>query len=290
MTMSPVVSRPLWLQKKISLAECERLTILFQQTGLNTVCQHAQCPNISECFGAGVATFLILGATCTRGCEFCAVQKGKPQPLDSDEPRRVAEAVQQLGLRHVVITSVTRDDLTDGGAAFFAETISHIRALNQSTAIEILIPDFQGRKESVEIAMKAKPDIVAHNLETVRRLYPQVRSGSDYSRSVSVLGYAKEYDASIQTKSGIMLGLGETEQEVVEVFDDLRLVGCNFLSIGQYLAPSTAHVLVKEYIHPEKFQWYRRKAMAMGFGHVESGPYVRSSYQAHRYYRSRGVS
>jgi len=255
---------------------------LLGELRLNTVCQQAMCPNISECFSCGQATFLILGRNCTRQCAFCNVDKTVPLPVDLDEPSRVAEAVSRLKLSHVVITSPTRDDLPDGGAQLYAATVASIRSASPETRIELLIPDFQGCRASLEIVTAARPDIIAHNLETVPRLY-QIRSGAEYGRSLEVLRRCAELAPDIHTKSGIMLGMGETEEEVVHLFRDLREVGCSYISIGQYLAPSRRHYPVQEYVPPERFDHLREAALGLGFSHVESGPYVRSSYHAGKY-------
>ncbi len=275
--------RPKWLKKKIDLAECSQLHRLFGQMGLNTVCKEAHCPNISECFSAKVATFLILGNICTRKCRFCAVKKGAPQPLDNDEPRRLAEAVKKLGLKHVVITSVTRDDLSDGGAEAFVRNIKVLKLMDAEIKVEVLVPDFQGNIDSIKQVVHAGCDIFAHNIETVSELYAQVRSDSNYKRSLKVLSIAKDIKPCIYLKSGIMLGLGETEEQVLGVLRDIRQAGCDFLSIGQYLAPSKNHFQVKEFIHPDRFAFYKQKAMDLGFAHVESDSYVRSSYLASKY-------
>lgn len=275
--------RPAWLDKKINFSGCEHVHRLFNDLSLNTVCHQARCPNIGECFASGVATVLILGRVCTRGCGFCAVEKGAPQALDQDEPRRVAEAVKKLKLRHVVITSVTRDDLPQGGAGHFAAVIDSIRQCDPSISVEVLVPDFQADAQAIKMVIAAKPAIFAHNVETVHRLYAAVRSGADYARSLRVLEMAKCYDAQVLTKSGIMLGLGERQEEVLRVLVDLRQVRCDFLSIGQYLAPGKAHVPVKRFVSPEEFLFYKQQAEQAGFRHVESGPYVRSSYLASAY-------
>ncbi|HEX9079034.1 MAG TPA: lipoyl synthase [Desulfuromonadaceae bacterium] len=274
--------KPEWLQKRVNPGEQAEMRALLGELRLNTVCQQALCPNISECFRCGQATFLILGKNCTRQCSFCNVDKAGPVPVDREEPARVAEAVLRLKLAHVVITSPTRDDLPDGGAALYAATVTAIRAASPATRIEPLIPDFQGDRGSLETVVTAAPDIVAHNVETVPRLY-HIRSGADYGRSLEVLRMCGELGAHIPTKSGIMLGMGETEGEVMEVFGDLRAAGCAYLSIGQYLAPSRRHFPVQEYVRPEQFDRLRETALGMGFSHVESGPYVRSSYHAGRY-------
>jgi lipoic acid synthetase len=279
--------RPEWLDKKIDFKKCKELDSLFNKLRLNTVCREAFCPNISECFNEGVATFLILGKRCTRGCSFCAVRKGSGQDVDPEEPEKIAEAVRTLKLRHVVITSVTRDDLEDGGASAFINTIKKIKDIREDIAVEVLVPDFKGDIESVRKIIDANPDIFAHNLETVPRIYPEARQGADYKRSLNVLRAAKEFDGSSYTKSGIMLGLGETGEEALEVLRDLREAQCDFLSIGQYLSPTTRHFSVKEYVAPEKFTFYKREAEELGFLSVESAPYVRSSYLAHRYIKNR---
>lgn len=255
---------------------------LLDELHLNTVCRQALCPNISECFSQGQATFMILGTRCTRGCSFCNLDGGTPLGPDPREPRRVARAVARLGLTHVVVTSPTRDDLADGGAGLFADTVRAIRSAAPSTRIELLIPDFQGNPRSLETVLAAKPRILAHNLETVPRLYA-IRDGADYGRSLELLLRAGRAAPEIRLKSGIMLGLGEEEPEVLELFHDLLRAGCARLSIGQYLAPSRRHYSVREYVPPQRFDDLRDRALAMGFSHVESGPYVRSSYHAGSY-------
>lgn len=274
--------KPEWLRKKVNPGDQSGMRQLLGELRLNTVCQQALCPNISECFACGQATFLILGKNCTRLCSFCNVEKTTPLPIDRDEPARVALAVARLKLSHVVITSPTRDDLPDGGASLYAATVEAIRSLSPATRIELLIPDFQGVVSSLEAVTAACPDIIAHNVETVPRLY-QIRSGADYRRSLEVLRACAGLAPDISTKSGVMLGMGELEVEVLEVLRDLRSVGCCYLSIGQYLAPGRRHYPVQEYIRPELFESLRVQAMEMGFRHVESGPYVRSSYHAGKY-------
>ncbi|MFA6216899.1 MAG: lipoyl synthase [Candidatus Omnitrophota bacterium] len=283
MTIKPHARKPRWLNKKINLGDCQKVKTLLNGLRVNTVCREASCPNIGECFAKNQATFLILGAVCTRSCTFCGVRKAEPLPVDPDEPFRVAEAARKLGLKHVVITSVTRDDLDDGGAHYFAETISAIRAGNGTVTIEALIPDFQLNTRALVTVVEAAPDIIGHNIECVPRLYQAIRLGSDYARSLAVLRTIKEIDRNIYTKSGIMLGLGEARPEVGRVFRDLVKTGCDFISIGQYLSPSVSHAPVKEYICPEDFEYYRQQAKAAGFRHVVSGPYVRSSYLAGEY-------
>lgn len=274
--------KPEWLRKKANPGDQGEMRQLLGELRLNTVCQQALCPNISECFACGQATFLILGKNCTRLCSFCNVEKSAPQPVDTGEPARVAEAVRRLKLSHVVITSPTRDDLPDGGAAQYAATVAAIRSLSPATRIELLIPDFQGSAPSLETVAMSRPDIIGHNVETVPRLY-QIRSGADYARSLEVLRICAGLAPDIRTKSGIMLGMGETGDEVLQVLSDLRDAGCAYLSIGQYLAPSRRHYPVQEYVRPELFESLRLQALEMGFSHVESGPYVRSSYHAGKY-------
>jgi lipoic acid synthetase len=274
--------KPEWLRKKINPADQAGMRQLLGELRLNTVCQQALCPNISECFSCGQATFLILGRICTRLCSFCNVEKRAPQAVDRDEPARVAEAVARLRLSHVVITSPTRDDLPDGGAQLFAETVAAIRQRSPETRIELLIPDFQGDRASLETLVASRPDIIAHNLETVPRLY-HIRQGADYRRSLELLRLCNELAPDLASKSGIMLGMGEREEELLQVFRDLRRVACSYLSIGQYLAPSRQHLPVQAYVRPELFDQLRVQALGLGFSHVESGPYVRSSYHAGRY-------
>ena len=277
--------KPSWLNKKIHLGSCSGMKSLLRGMKLETVCEAASCPNIGECFSRSQATFLILGSQCTRLCSFCNIVKGKPLPPDTGEPARVAEAVKKLALKHVVITSVTRDDLADGGAGIFADTVLNIRKNTPQVTIEVLIPDFKLLPDSLQAVAESRPDIVAHNVETVPSLYRSVRQGSDYRRSLGVLDTMKKMSPGIKTKSGIMLGLGEKEAEVIAVMSDLCAAECDFLSIGQYLAPSLLHYPIKEYIPPEQFAYYKEKGLSMGFSHIESGPYVRSSYMAGGYLR-----
>jgi lipoic acid synthetase len=248
--------------------------------GLHTVCQSARCPNLGECFGSGHATFLILGNACTRDCGFCAVDHGQPSPVDPAEPARVAEAARLLGLQHVVVTSVTRDDLPDGGAAQFAATITAIRDILPLTTVEVLVPDFQGDWDALECVLQAQPNVLNHNVETVPRLYPQVRPQADYARSLELLRRARGSREGPLSKSGLMAGLGETGDEVVQVLRDLRAVSVEAVTIGQYLQPTKAHLAVAEYVPPETFDAYAETARGLGFRHVRSGPLVRSSYQA----------
>jgi len=278
--------RPAWLDKKISLKASTEVKQLLRGLGVETVCEQALCPNIGECFSRNEATFLILGRLCTRMCSFCNIAKGAPLPPDPQEPSRVASAAERLGLKHVVITSVTRDDLADGGAGFFADTVLRVKEKLPATTIEVLIPDFNLSMEALALVAAASPDIIAHNVETVPSLYPKVRKGADYARSLNVLKALKKISPGIKTKSGIMLGMGENEKEVFAVMQDLRSAGCDFLSIGQYLAPSQRHYPVQEYISPEAFSHYKKEGEAMGFLYIESGPYVRSSYKAGGYMTS----
>ncbi len=279
------VRKPEWLNKKINFKDCRQIKSLISDLDLHSVCQEANCPNISECFSRGEATFLILGKTCTRGCMFCNVDKGIPLAPDEEEPKRVVQAVARLKLKHIVITSVTRDDLSDGGAEIYARTVFNIRQQlkKEKVTIEVLIPDFKGKEEAIKIVVGAKPDIIGHNIETVPRLYKDLRQGADYFRTLTLLEKVKDFNPQIYTKSSLMLGLGENEEEILNVFSQLRQVDCDFLSIGQYLAPSLQHYPVKKYYHPQEFIYYRDRAKAMGFLHVVSGPYVRSSYRAGEY-------
>ncbi|HPE21251.1 MAG TPA: lipoyl synthase [Candidatus Mcinerneyibacteriales bacterium] len=282
--------KPEWLKsKQIPTEEEQKVRRLMKNLHLNTVCREARCPNRVECFNRGTATFLIMGDTCTRRCRFCNVNKGKPQPLDKEEPRHVAEAVKALGLKYVVITSVTRDDLPDGGAAHFASVIRKVREIDPGVGIEVLIPDFQGDSDSLNTVLDARPDVLNHNVETVSRLYEAVRPGAVYERSLELLARAKTINPSIKTKSGLMVGLGETDEELYGVFADLRKAGCDLLTIGQYLAPTKEHYPVADYILPEKFEEYRAKALEMGFLDAASGPLVRSSYKAGEMFRGCSV-
>jgi lipoic acid synthetase len=270
--------RPPWLIVKApSGANYEEIRNLVESARLHTVCQSANCPNIGECWGARTATFMILGDICTRNCRFCAVQHGSPLEVDNEEPRRVAQAVAYLQLRHAVITSVTRDDLADGGASVFAETIKLIHETVPNCTVEVLVPDFQGNWSALDSVLDDKPEVLNHNVETVPRLYPQIRPEAIYERSLELLERAK---SRTLTKSGLMVGLGETWQELLETMRDLRSVGCEVLTIGQYLAPSKDHAPISRYYTPEEFQELKQLGTEMGFSHVESGPLVRSSYRA----------
>ena len=259
----------------------------LEQNRLHTICQEACCPNQGECFSRGVATFLIMGNVCTRNCRFCAVDSGSPAALDANEPLRLAEEVKRLGLRFVVITSVTRDDLSDGGAGHFARVIEEMRRECPGVGIEVLIPDFQGSRPALKTVVDVSPEVLNHNVETVPRLYASVRPQADYRRSIELLRKAKALNPSLTTKSGLMVGLGETREEVLEVMVDLRSVLCDVITIGQYLSPSTNHHPVVEYVNPEIFEKYRRDALRLGFRDAASSPFVRSSYMAEKYYRQR---
>lgn len=272
---------PLWLKVEPPLGENYRkVKSLLSSLDLCTVCQEANCPNIGTCFEEKTATFLISGRICTRGCSFCDVERGIPLPLDVSEPLHISQAVRKLGLEYVVITSVTRDDLRDGGASHFASVIKILRKLNPGCKVEVLVPDFKGDFESLKIVLKEKPFVLNHNLETVKRLYPLVRKGADYQRSLSLFRASKEYDSSILTKSGIIIGMGEEWEEIIELMEDLRKVHCDLLTIGQYLSPSDKHLPVAKYYPPEDFEKLKKTGEKMGFMRVESGPLVRSSYHA----------
>lgn len=280
--MKPAKARPEWLKVKLPAGEGYfRLKRLVEGEQLHTVCRDARCPNIGECWGAGTATFMILGDVCTRACRFCAVKSGKPLDCDLDEPRRVAVAVEKLRLRYVVVTSVDRDDLPDGGASIFAETIRRIRAIAAPTRIEVLVPDFGGALDALEAVVAAAPDVLGHNVETVPRLYPLARPGAGYRRSLELLRRAKALGTGMMTKSSLMLGLGETDAEVRAVLGDLRGAAVDFLTLGQYLQPTRHSLPVARYVPPRDFARLREYALDLGFRHVASGPLVRSSYQAH---------
>jgi lipoic acid synthetase len=257
---------------------------LFDELSLHTICENALCPNLGDCFSNRTATFLLLGDICTRNCTFCAVKKGVPCPVDEKEPQHLAEAVEKLGLRHVVITSVTRDDLPDGGAAHFARTIARLQEKDEGLTVEVLIPDFGGSLRSLKMVVDAHPDVINHNLETVPRLYPQVRPKADFQRSLRLLGQARELDSHIVTKSGLMVGLGETRDELLQAMEELRKVNCDLLTIGQYLQPSAHHHPVVRYVPPEEFVEYESLGKAMGFCDVASVPLVRSSFNAAQLY------
>ena len=274
--------KPNWLRAKAPSGDnFHNLKKLARQLGLHTVCESAQCPNIGECWNYRTATFMLLGDICTRRCGFCAVPKGKPLAIDWDEPRRVAEAVGTLGLNHAVITSVNRDDDNLGGARIFAETIREVRRVAPGCRVEVLIPDFQGMDEALQVVLEARPDVLNHNTETVPRLYRAVRSGARYERTLRLLGNAKLISPETITKSGVMVGLGETTEELLEVFGDLAERKVDLLTVGQYLRPSRDHLPIARFYTPGEFADLKTRALAMGFRHVESGPLVRSSYHAH---------
>lgn len=274
--------KPDWLRAKAPVGEnFHSLKKLARGLGLHTVCESAQCPNIGECWNHRTATFMLLGDICTRRCGFCAVPKGKPEAIDWEEPRRVAEAVAALGLKHAVVTSVNRDDDNLGGARIFAETIKEIRKLTPDCRVEVLIPDFQGLNEALQIVLDSKPNVLNHNTETVPRLYRVVRSGARYERTLRLLENAKKFSPGMVTKSGVMVGLGETMEELIEVFRDLGARGIDILTVGQYLRPSRDHLPIARFYTPDEFHYLKIEALRCGFRHVESGPLVRSSYHAH---------
>jgi lipoic acid synthetase len=274
--------KPSWLKARAPVGDnFHNLKKLARGLGLHTVCESAQCPNIGECWDHHTATFMLLGDICTRRCGFCAVPKGRPQAIDWDEPRRVAEAVATLGLKHAVVTSVNRDDDNVGGAKIFAETIRQIRELVPDCRVEVLIPDFQGLEEPLRIVLEAKPNVLNHNTETVPRLYRAVRSGARYKRTLDLLSNSKKWDPDTVTKSGVMVGIGEETVELIEVFRDLGERGVDILTIGQYLRPSKDHLPMTRYYTPAEFVLLKEEALRFGFKHVESGPLVRSSYHAH---------
>lgn len=280
---APALPKPDWIRVKAasSATRFNEIKTILRQNQLNTVCEEAACPNIGECFGKGTATFMIMGDKCTRRCPFCDVGHGRPDPLDANEPQNLAKTIAALALRYVVITSVDRDDLRDGGSQHFVDCIRAVRAHSPQTRIEILVPDFRGRDDrALSILQAAPPDVMNHNLETAPRLYPQARPGSDYQFSLNLLKKFKAQHPHIPTKSGIMVGLGETDEEVLEVMRDMREHHIDMLTIGQYLAPSTSHLPVRRYVHPDVFKMFEAKAYEMGFSHAAVGAMVRSSYHA----------
>lgn len=284
---TPLERKPDWLKIKLTTGEnFKELKNMMRDKTLHTVCEEAKCPNIHECWANRTATFMILGDICTRACRFCAVNSGLPTELDLQEPERVAEASEQMGLKHVVVTSVARDDLADGGASIFAATIRAIRKRLPMCGVEVLIPDFLGNEDSLRTVLAAKPDILNHNIETVERLSDKVRSKAKYSRTLELLARSKKIAPEIPTKASIMLGLGEEWSEIIQTMDDLRAVDCNIMTIGQYLQPSVKHLKVKKYYTPEQFAELKIEGMKRGFSHVESGPLVRSSYHAHEQVKS----
>ncbi len=281
MSETRVQSKPEWLKVKLPNGEeYFRLKTLMQEHKLNTVCQGARCPNIGECWGAGTATFMILGEVCTRACKFCAVKTGMPEEYDVDEPRRIAAAIKKLGLKYAVITSVDRDDLEDGGAFIFAETILQTRKECGDIRIEVLIPDFRGSVDALRTVVEARPYVLGHNVETVPRLYRHARAGSSYQRSLDHLHNAKSFEVPTITKSGLMLGLGECQDEILDVLYDLREAEVDIVTLGQYLQPTRGHLPVEKFYTPDEFEQYREYACSLGFRHVASGPLVRSSYHA----------
>jgi len=285
----PVGQKPPWLKRRLPTSPTyENVRKLLEKSCLHTVCQEAQCPNLWECFSRETATFLIMGPRCTRDCRFCAVDHGPMSPLDPQEPARVAAAVKALHLEYVVVTSVTRDDLADGGAGHFAATIHSIRKSNPGVRIEVLIPDFMGSRKALDRVVEAGPDVLNHNLETVKRLYPTVRPQAVYERSLQLMKNARaSAPPDLPLKSGLMLGLGETRGELMEAFQDLLRHGCSLLTLGQYLQPSRSHLEVKRFVPPEEFESLREAALGMGFQDVASGPFVRSSYQAKELFSSK---
>ena len=280
--IKPIRTKPSWLKVKLPTGEnYKAVRKLVETYKLHTICESGNCPNMGECWGAGTATFMILGNVCTRSCSFCAVATGKPTELDTDEPQRVAQAIQLMGLKHAVITSVNRDELKDKGAAIWAETIKAIKTKNPNTTIETLIPDVKAIWECLYTIIDQKPDVVSHNMETVQRLYRLVRPQAKYDRSLEQIRRTKAH--GLRTKSGIMLGLGETKQEVVATMNDLVENGCDVLTLGQYLQPTKMHIEVAEFIHPDAFAEYKEIGLKLGFQYVESGPLVRSSYHAEKH-------
>jgi len=283
-----ITRKPEWIRKRLPTGNgFQRIEQNLLKNGLHTICQEALCPNHGECFSRGLATFLIMGDTCTRNCTFCAVNSGKPKPLDGDEPERVADEVRSMRLRYVIITSVTRDDLPDGGAEHFARTIRIVKEKNPGVGIEVLIPDFKGSTHALRKVIEAEPDVLNHNIETVTRLYPDIRPKADYHQSIKLLEVAKNTtNSKLVTKSGMMVGMGEAPEEVESVMRDLRYADCDILTIGQYLCPSGNHYPVFEYVKPELFVSYKKTALEMGFKDVVSGPFVRSSYMAETSFRN----
>jgi lipoic acid synthetase len=282
--------QPEWLRIRApDRASLEKMKGLLDGLELHTVCEEACCPNQGDCFSKGTATFLIMGDICTRNCRFCAIKKGQPLPLDTNEPRNIAQAVHALKLKYVVITSVTRDDLPDGGAGHFANTINAVRSSNLNIKIEVLIPDFNGSLEPLEIIINTRPDVINHNLETVPSLYSKVRPKAGYRQSLALLKHVKQMNSNILAKSGLMLGLGESDEEIMRVMEDLRQVGCDLLTLGQYLQPSSEHYPVRKYINPEVFERLRAIALGMGFDAVASAPLVRSSFNAAAMYHHSSI-
>jgi lipoic acid synthetase len=282
--------KPSWLKVKApGGANYLRLKQMMRSLDLHTVCEEAHCPNVGECWEHGAATFMILGDVCTRNCAYCAVAHGRPPKFDATEPDRVAHAVAEMQLRHAVITSVDRDDLPDFGAWAFAETIRQIHAKVPDCSVEVLVPDFQGKEDSIKAVLDARPEIYNHNTETVPRLYKKCRPGGRYQRVMGIFRFAKQYAPDIPTKTGIILGMGETNEEVVAVMKDLRAVDVDILTLGQYLRPSNSHIALDRYVTPDEFRWFKQTGMELGFKHVESAPLVRSSYHAWEQVQAAGV-
>lgn len=290
---APLAKKPDWIRVKLAAdnSRYSEIKQILRAANLHTVCEEASCPNIAECFGKGTATFMIMGDLCTRRCPFCDVGHGRPLPLDADEPLHLAQTIAKLKLKYVVITSVDRDDLRDGGAQHFVDCIAKVRELSPATRIEILTPDFRGRLDRALAILRAiPPDVMNHNLETVPRLYKQARPGSDYQHSLKLLENFKAEHPPIPTKSGLMLGLGETDQEIIAVMHDLRDHGVDMLTLGQYLQPSKHHLPVLRFVHPDRFKWFEAEAMTMGFAHAACGPMVRSSYHADQQAHEAGIA
>ena len=280
------IQKPDWLKRRLPTGPAyEQVKGMIGRDRLHTVCQEAKCPNIWECFAHQTATFLIMGSRCTRNCRFCSVPQGALEPPDPEEPTRIARVSKDMGLKYIVITSVTRDDLADGGAAIFARTITEIRHQIPNASVEVLIPDFQGNKDALYTVLKARPDVLNHNIETVQRLYPRVRPQADYRRSLKLIQRAHRYAPKLATKSGLMLGLGETAAEIKQTLEDMLRAGCRILTLGQYLQPSKNHLTVERFIPPEEFETWRKRALKIGFEEVASGPFVRSSYHAHELFQ-----
>jgi lipoic acid synthetase len=278
----PKIKKPDWLRVKLPIGESyKHVRNLVDTHKLHTICESGNCPNMGECWGAGTATFMILGNICTRSCGFCAVATGRPEPVDWDEPQRVAEAICLMKVKHAVITSVDRDELRDGGSVIWQNTIKAVKALNPETTLETLIPDFKGDQENIQRIIEAAPDVVSHNIETVERLTRQVRIQAKYRRSMEVLRILKE--GGMRTKTGIMLGLGESKEEVIETMNDLAAVNVDVLTLGQYLQPTSKHLLVERFVHPDEFAEFREIGYSLGFDYVESGPLVRSSYHSEKH-------
>ena len=274
---------PDWLKVKIAGGESfVKMKSLLRNTRLHTICEEAKCPNIAECFGSGTAVFLILGDICTRNCRYCNVKHGKPSALNINEPKEVAESVKKLGLKYTVITSVTRDDLDDGGANVFFKTVKEIKKLNKNYKVEVLIPDFKGNLESLKKVIDSNPDVINHNIEVVRQLFAIIRPEGNYQTSINLLKKIKKINNKIKTKSGFMIGLGETRSQIIQTMKDLRKADVDFLTVGQYLQPTKEHVEIKKYYTPTEFNEFKKIAQDLGFKHVESGPLVRSSYHAER--------